>query len=86
MLLLRGCFLCFGFSTPLKRSLNTTDIEANNVFCAETLSCLPPPESMTSLHRAQTANPSNTFGVNWKAHWESGLIAQHRWLTLLMLL
>jgi hypothetical protein len=30
---------------------------------------------LTDLHRALTSTPSNTFGINWNADCEPGLIA-----------
>ena len=32
--------------------------------------------NLTGLHRALTSTPSNTFGMNWNADCEPGLIAQ----------
>ena len=43
-------------------------------------------KNLTGLHRALTSTPSNTFGINWNADGEPGLIAQHQCLTSLMLL
>ena len=43
-------------------------------------------KNWTSLHRALTSFASNTFGMNWNADCEPGLIAQHQCLTSLMLL
>ena len=43
-------------------------------------------KNMTGLHRALTSTPMNTFGMNWNANCEPGLIAQHQWPTSLMLL
>ena len=37
-------------------------------------------------HRTLTTTPSNTFGINWNADDEPGLIAQHQCLNSLMLL
>ena len=41
--------------------------------------------NLIGLHRALTSTPSNTFGMNWNADCEPGLIAQHQCLTSLML-
>ena len=35
-------------------------------------------KSLTGLHRALTSTPSNTFGMNWKADCEPGLIAPNQ--------
>jgi hypothetical protein len=43
-------------------------------------------KNLTVLHRALTSTPSNTFGMNWNANCEPGLIAQHHCPTSLMLL
>jgi hypothetical protein len=43
-------------------------------------------KNLTGLHRALTSNPLNTFGMNWNAHSDSGLIAQHQCPTSLMLM
>ena len=42
-------------------------------------------KNLTSLHRALTSTPSNTFGMNWNADYEPNLITQHQWPTSLML-
>lgn len=42
-------------------------------------------ENSADPHRAPTSTPSNTFGMNWRADCEPGLIAQHRCLTSLMI-
>ena len=41
--------------------------------------------NLTGLHRALPSTPSNTFGINWNADCEPGLIAQHQCPTSLML-
>ena len=43
-------------------------------------------ENLAGLHRALTSTPSNTFGMNWNADCEPGLITQHQCPTSLMLL
>ena len=43
-------------------------------------------KNLTSLHRALTSTPSYTFGMNWNADSEPGLIAHHQCPTSLMLL
>ncbi|KAK6304388.1 hypothetical protein J4Q44_G00249740 [Coregonus suidteri] len=43
-------------------------------------------EELDGLHRALTSTPSNTFGINWNADYEPGLITQHQCPTSLMLL
>jgi hypothetical protein len=43
-------------------------------------------KNLTGLHRALTSTPVNTFGINWNADCEPGLIAQHQGPTSLMLL
>jgi hypothetical protein len=43
-------------------------------------------KNLTDLHRALTFNPLNTFGMNWNADSEPGLIAQHQCTTSLMLM
>jgi hypothetical protein len=43
-------------------------------------------KNLTGLHRALTSTPSNTYGMNWNADCEPGLIAQHHCPTSLMLL
>ena len=43
-------------------------------------------KNWTGLHRALTSTPSNTFGINWNADCEPGLITQHQCSTSLMLL
>jgi hypothetical protein len=40
--------------------------------------------NLTGLYRALTSTPSNTFGMNWKAYCEPGLIAPHQCLTSLI--
>ena len=42
-------------------------------------------KNLTGPHRALTSSPSNTFGINWNADCEPGLIAQHQSPTSLML-
>lgn len=42
--------------------------------------------NFSGLHRALTSTPLNTFGMKWNAFWESGLLVQDHFLTLLMLL
>ena len=36
-------------------------------------------KNFTGLHRALTSIPFNTFGMNWNANCEPGLIAQHQY-------
>ena len=43
-------------------------------------------KNLSGLHRALTSTPSNTFGMNWNANCEPGLIVQHQCPTSLMLL
>jgi hypothetical protein len=43
-------------------------------------------KNLTGLERALTSTTSNTFGMNWNANFEPGLIAQHQCPTSLMLL
>ena len=43
-------------------------------------------QNLTCLHRVLTATPSNTFGMNWNADCEPGLIIQHQCSTSLMLM
>uniref|UniRef100_A0A4W5MN69 Diacylglycerol kinase n=1 Tax=Hucho hucho TaxID=62062 RepID=A0A4W5MN69_9TELE len=43
-------------------------------------------KNLPGLHRALTSTTSNTFGMNWNADCEPGLIAQYQCLTSLMLL
>ncbi|CDQ86808.1 unnamed protein product [Oncorhynchus mykiss] len=43
-------------------------------------------KNLTGLHRALTSTPSNTFGMNWNAGCESGLIGQHQCPTSLIFL
>ena len=43
-------------------------------------------KNLTSLHRALITTSSNTFGMNWNAGCQPGLIAQHQCPTSLMLL
>ena len=43
-------------------------------------------KNLTGLHRALTSTPLNTFGMNWNADCEPGLITQHQCPTSLMLL
>ena len=43
-------------------------------------------KNLTGLHRTLTSTPSSSFGMNWNANCEPGLIAQHHCLTSLMLL
>ncbi|CDR00764.1 unnamed protein product [Oncorhynchus mykiss] len=42
-------------------------------------------KNLTGLHRALTSTPSNTFGMNWNADCDPGLIAQHQCPTSLIL-
>ena len=43
-------------------------------------------KTLTGRPRAMTSTPLNTFGMNWKADCEPGLIAQHQCPTSIMLL
>ena len=42
-------------------------------------------KNLTGLHRTLTSTPSNTFGMNWNADCEPGLIPQHQCPTSRML-
>ena len=43
-------------------------------------------KKLTGLHRALTSTPPITFGMNWNADYEPGLIAQHQCTHSLILL
>jgi hypothetical protein len=43
-------------------------------------------KNLTGLDRDLTSTPSDTFGINWNADCEPGLITQHQCPTSLMLL
>jgi hypothetical protein len=42
-------------------------------------------KNLTGLHRTLSSTPSNTFGMNWNADCEPGVIAKHQCPTSLML-
>ena len=42
-------------------------------------------KNLTGLHRALTSTPFNTFGLNWNADCEPGLIAQNHSCSLMLL-